>query len=172
MPVWTYGNYGGGNYTGGVVGGNDYNVRPRDATDSLFRSHDWAYGAAQRAPADVAAAIIWQADRQLIEGLQARQPEIARGLEENIPAPQWRELLREQSASEQAEAAFRAKQGLGTAPAIPPQSVPATKRPPVFCGLGVAFNLASERRLCLRHRNRGDPPRLRRHTRRRRAALV
>lgn len=40
---FTYGNYGGVNWTGGERYGTDVSVRPVDALDEIFRQHDISY---------------------------------------------------------------------------------------------------------------------------------
>jgi len=73
FPVPTYGEYGGPNWTGGKVVGDDetgnYAVPPKDRLDALFRKHDMAYDQ----PNTFLRAV---ADRVLIERI-LKQPEDA-----------------------------------------------------------------------------------------------
>lgn len=73
IPVPTYGEYGGPNWTGGQVVGDDepgdYTVPPEDPLDALFRKHDMAYDQ----PNTFRRAV---ADRILIEKI-LKQPEDA-----------------------------------------------------------------------------------------------
>ena len=43
----TYGNYGGLNYTGGKIGGNDFSIPALDPLDNAFRTHDQKYADAE-----------------------------------------------------------------------------------------------------------------------------
>jgi Ca2+-binding RTX toxin-like protein len=59
----TYGNYGGYNYTGGKIGGDQSDVPPQDELDALFKKHDDDYRVAN-SPQDTI-----NADKALIEGI-------------------------------------------------------------------------------------------------------
>lgn len=63
----TYGNYGGENYTGGEVGGNNFTLLGDNTLDEAFKAHDQAYSDAATA-ADPAAARR-DADRALLDRL-------------------------------------------------------------------------------------------------------
>ncbi|MGY8665926.1 Ig-like domain-containing protein [Bradyrhizobium sp. UFLA05-109] len=71
----TYGNYGGPGYTGGAIGGNNFDVPPVDALDQLFQAHDLAYSEAGSAPNETAqtqAKIL--ADLTLLSGISQIAP--------------------------------------------------------------------------------------------------
>lgn len=76
VPVPTYGNYGGPNWTGGEFVGDDeggnYTVRPEDPLDALFRTHDRAYDQ----PDTLLRA---QADLRLIRGILKQSPDAVTG---------------------------------------------------------------------------------------------
>jgi len=78
IPIPSYGNYGGPNYTAGVEGGTtpegpNPNPAPVDALDTLFWQHDLVYQHVKDglvAPQDIPTAIA-QADVKLVEGMYA-----------------------------------------------------------------------------------------------------
>jgi len=76
VPVPTYGNYGGPNWSGGEFVGDDepgnYTVRPEDPLDALFRRHDKAYDQ----PDTLLRA---KADLQLIKGILKQSPDAVTG---------------------------------------------------------------------------------------------
>ncbi|SCX95772.1 hypothetical protein [Microvirga guangxiensis] len=76
LPIPTYGNYGGPNWTGGEFVGDDepgdYTVPPEDSLDALFRRHDRAYDQ----PDTLLRA---QADLQLIKGILRQSPDEVTG---------------------------------------------------------------------------------------------
>ena len=72
----TYGNYGGLNYTGGKIGGNDFSIPALDPLDNAFRTHDQKYADAESLTGEpfVTRAMVI-ADRDLLTQISQIRPE-------------------------------------------------------------------------------------------------